>query len=193
MFDAILQFFVKLLPKPLKNLYDKFEELIVYIYYGVLTTIVNTIVQFGMEFSILPNTNLSESIENSMIELSTKFSILANIDWANRTENFISTTIAWIVAVIFAFYVNKKYVFKSKTESTKQFMWELWTFISARLLSWIMSVAIMQLGVPLYLMEDKTKNFWIYFLFYFGQQVVVTLANYFLSKFIIFRKKNKEN
>ncbi|MDE5791919.1 MAG: GtrA family protein, partial [Oscillospiraceae bacterium] len=150
MFDAILQFFVKLLPKPLKNLYAKFEELIIYIYYGVLTTIVNTIVQFGMEFGILPHTNLAESIENFMLELSTEFSILANIDWANRTENFISTTVAWIVAVIFAFYVNKKYVFKSKTESTKQFMWELWTFISARLLSLAMSVGIMQLGVPLY-------------------------------------------
>ncbi|MDE6777087.1 MAG: GtrA family protein [Oscillospiraceae bacterium] len=170
MFDAILQFFVKLLPKPLKNLYDKFEELIVYIYYGVLTTIVNTIVQFGVEFGIL-----------------------SHINWSERLENFLATSIAWVVAVIFAFYVNKKYVFKSKTESTKQLMWELWTFISARLLSWAMSVGIMQLGVPLYMMENGEKNFWIYFIFYFGQQVVVTLANYFLSKFIIFKKQNKEN
>ena len=45
MFDKILQFFVKLLPAPLKKLYDKFEELIIYIYYGVLTTILNLIVQ----------------------------------------------------------------------------------------------------------------------------------------------------
>lgn len=198
MFNAILQFFVKLLPSPLKKLYDKFEEQVIYIYYGVLTTIVNAIVQFGVEFFILPHTNFAKSIENSMLELSTKFSILANIDWANRTENFISTTVAWIVAVIFAFYVNKKYVFKSKTESKKQFKWELWTFVSARLASYAVSVGIMQLGVPLYIVDDGTEDgekiFWIYFLFYFGQQVIVMLANYFLSKFIIFKKKkNPEN
>lgn len=166
MFESILQFFVKLLPKPLKKLYDQFEELIVYIYYGVLTTIVNTIVQFFIEFGVL-----------------------SLVDWSARVENFLSTSVAWIAAVIFAFYVNKKYVFQSQTQSTKQFMWEFWTFISARLLSLGMSIGIMQLGVPLYIREDGTKSLWIYFLFYFGQQVVVTLANYFLSKFIIFRKK----
>ena len=52
MFDKILQFFVKLLPAPLKKLYDKFEELIIYIYYGVLTTILNLIVQ-GISQAVL--------------------------------------------------------------------------------------------------------------------------------------------
>ena len=52
MFDKILQFFVKLLPAPLKKLYDKFEELIIYVYYGVLTTILNLIVQ-GMSQKLL--------------------------------------------------------------------------------------------------------------------------------------------
>ena len=165
MFESILQFFVKLLPEPLRKLYDKYEELAVYIYYGVLTTIVNTIVQFGVEFIVLER-----------------------VDWSARVENFISTATAWVAAVIFAFYVNKKYVFKSKTESTKQFMWEFWTFISARIASFFLQIGIMQLGVPLY-MKDDEKIFWIYFLFFFIQQVVVTLANYFLSKFIIFKKK----
>ena len=83
MFEKILQFFVRLLPEPLKKLYDKFEELIVYIYYGVLTTIVNTIVQFGVEFGLLER-----------------------VSWSPRIENFLSTSIAWTAAVIFAFYVN---------------------------------------------------------------------------------------
>lgn len=165
MFEAILHFFVKLLPEPLKKLYDKYEELIVYVYYGVLTTIVNTIVQFGVEFIVLERVN-----------------------WNPHTENLISTATAWVVAVIFAFYVNKKYVFKSKTESTKQFMWEFWTFISARIASFFMQIGIMQIGVSFY-MKDGEKIFWIYFVFFFIQQVVVTLANYFLSKFIIFKKK----
>lgn len=169
MFEKILQFFVNLLPQPLRKLYDKYEELIVYIYYGVLTTIVNAIVQFGVEFGVLER-----------------------VEWSDRIENFLATSIAWAAAVIFAFYVNKKYVFKSKTESTRQLMWELWTFVSARLLSGVMQVAIMQVGVPLYIQDDGQKNVWIYAIFYFIQQVVVTLANYFLSKFIIFKKKKSD-
>ena len=169
MFEKILQFFVNLLPEPLKKLYYKYEELIVYVYYGVLTTLVNAVVQFGVEFGVLER-----------------------VQWSDRLENFISTSLAWVAAVVFAFYVNKKYVFKSKTESTKQLMWELWTFVSARLLSGVMQVGIMQIGVPLYIQPDGQKNKLIYGAFYLLQQVLVTLANYFLSKFIIFRKK-KDN
>jgi len=55
-----------------------------------------------------------------------------------------------------------------------------------------MQVAIMQVGVPLYIQDDGQKNVWIYAIFYFIQQVVVTLANYFLSKFIIFKKKKSD-
>lgn len=167
--EAFLHFCVKLLPKPLKKLYDRFEELIVYVYYGVLTTIVNTIVQFGMEFGLL-----------------------AFVPWSANIENFLSTSVAWLVAVVFAFYVNKVHVFKSKTTSTKQLMWEFWTFISGRIITWLMTVGIMQFAVLFYMEEDGTKNVWIYALFYFLQQVIITLSNYFISKLIVFRKKNKE-
>lgn len=169
MFDKILQFFVKLLPKPLRKLYDKFEELIVYIYYGLLTTIVNLIVQFVMQYGAMKL-----------------------VTWNPRVENFVSTWTAWLVAVFFAFYVNKKYVFKSVTQSKKQLWFELWTFISARLASFFMEAAIMQIGVPFYHVDETdTDIFWIYFIFKFTAQVVVTLANYFFSKLIIFRKKKQ--
>lgn len=170
MFEKILQLFVKLLPAPLKKLYDKFEELIVYIYYGLLTTILNMIVQFAMQYGAM-----------------------ALVRWNPRVENFLSTSVAWCVAVVFAFYVNKKYVFKSVTTSGRQLMFELWTFISARLLSYFMEVGIMQLGVPLYHVEETdTDIVWIYAVFKFTAQVVVTLANYFFSKLIVFRKKKEE-
>ncbi len=165
--EAFLHFCVKLLPKPLKKLYDRFEELIVYIYYGVLTTIVNTVVQFGVEFGLL-----------------------ALVPWSANLENFLATSSAWLVAVIFAFWVNKKYVFKSQTTSTKQLMWEFWTFISGRIITWLMTVGIMQIAVIFYMEEDGSKNVWIYALFYFLQQVIITLSNYFISKLIVFRKKN---
>ncbi len=164
--EAFLHFCVRLLPKPLKKLYDRFEELIVYIYYGVLTTIVNTIVQFGVEFGLLSLT-----------------------PWSANVENFISTTSAWLVAVMFAFYVNKKFVFKSEAKEFRQLMWEFWTFISGRLVTWGLTVLIMQVATLFYVREDGSKNIIIYAIFYFLQQVIITLSNYFISKLIVFRKK----
>ncbi len=170
MFEKILQFFVKLLPAPLKKLYDKFEELVVYIYYGLLTTILNMIVQFAMQYGAM-----------------------AIVHWNPRVENFVATSVAWCVAVVFAFYVNKKYVFRSVTASTRQLMFELWTFVSARLVSYFMEVGIMQIGVPLYHVEETdTDIVWIYAIFKFTAQVVVTLANYFFSKLVVFRKKKTD-
>lgn len=167
MFEKILQFIVKLLPAPLKKLYDKFEELAVYVYYGVLTTIVNLIVQFGMQFGVMKL-----------------------VSWDAKLETTIATSAAWLAAVIFAFYVNKRYVFKSVSKTAKTLAWEFLTFVGARVLSYFMELGIMLVGTGFYHdAETDTDNPWIYFLFKFTAQVVVTLANYFFSKLIVFRKK----
>ena len=43
MLEALLQFVLKLLPKPLKKLWDKYENTWRYCYYGAWTTIVSII------------------------------------------------------------------------------------------------------------------------------------------------------
>lgn len=167
MFDKILQFFVKLLPASLKKLYDKHEELIVYIYYGLLTTILNMIVQFVMQFAVM---NL--------------------VSWDPKLETTIATSTAWVVAVIFAFYVNKRYVFKSESKAAGTLLYEFLTFVGARVLSYFMELGIMIAGTFFY--HDNvtdTDNPWIYAIFKFIAMVIVTLANYFFSKLIVFRKK----
>ncbi|MBR1553922.1 MAG: GtrA family protein [Oscillospiraceae bacterium] len=176
MFDKILQIFVNLLPKPLKKLYDKFEELIVYVYYGVLTTLVNLIVQFASQ-------KLLDPISLSALTFGGKFDEI-------NIKTTLATSIAWLVAVIFAFYVNKKYVFKSVTESRKQLWFELWTFISARIASFFAELVIMNIGAHFYSTDGETiTNQLMYWVFKFAAQIVVTLANYFFSKFVIFKKK----
>ncbi len=170
MFDKILQFFVKLLPAPLKKLYDKYEELIVYVYYGLLTTILNMLVQFVMQFAVM---NL--------------------VVWDAKLETTISTSVAWLVAVVFAFYVNKRYVFKSESKETKTLAWEFLPFVGARALSYFMELGIMVVGTYFY--HDTvtdTDIVWIYVIFKFAAQVIVTLANYFFSKLIVFRKKKEQ-
>lgn len=178
MFDKILQFFVKLLPKPLKKLYDKFEELVIYIYYGLLTTILNLIVQGVAQAILNPLPIPALTIPNLLT-------------WdAAAVKTTIATAIAWTVAVIFAFYVNKKYVFKSVTKSGKQFWYEFWTFVSARIASLFMEMVIMNIGAGFYSTDGETvDNKLMYWVFKFTAQVVVTLANYFFSKLVVFKKK----
>ncbi len=182
MFDKILQFFVKLLPAPLKKLYDKFEELIIYIYYGVLTTILNLIVQ-GIAQAILNPMPIPALVIDGLLT------------WDSvKVKATIATAIAWTVAVIFAFYVNKKYVFKSVTRAGKQLWYEFWTFISARIASLFMEMVIMNIGANFYSTDGMTvDNKLMYWVFKFMAQVVVTLANYFFSKLIVFRKKKEDS
>lgn len=176
--EAFLQFVVRHLPPPLRKLYDRFEELIVYIYYGVLTTLVNLAVQFAVQFAV-------DMADMSALE----FTLFGKLVTQANIKSFIATSLAWLAAVFFAFYVNKKYVFKSRTESGRQLAWEMWTFVSARILSYFMEVGIMQIGVQFYSDGENITNFWLYALFKFAAQVVVTLANYFISKLIVFRNK----
>ena len=183
MFDKILQFFVKLLPKPLKKLYDKFEELIIYVYYGLLTTILNLIVQGISQACLNPLPIPGVNIPIPFRE--------APLVWdAVKVKTTIATAIAWTVAVIFAFYVNKKYVFKSETKSGRQFWYEFWTFVSARIASLFMEMVIMNIGAAFYSTNgEEVDNHLMYWVFKFIAQVVVTLANYFFSKLVVFRKK----
>lgn len=181
MFEKILQFFVKLLPAPLRKLYDKFEELVIYIYYGVLTTILNLIVQ-----------GIAQAILNPLPIPALEIAGLLTWD-AVKVKATIATAIAWTVAVIFAFYVNKKYVFRSVTQSRKQLWYEFWTFISARIASLFMEMVIMNIGANFYSTDGQTvDNKPMYWVFKFTAQVVVTLANYFFSKLVVFRKKKTD-
>lgn len=83
-------------------------EMILYIVFGVLTTIINILVYTFLR----PRLPLNE---------------VAAVLTANA--------IAWVLAVAFAFITNKLFVFKSKSFEAGLFWWELITFVGARLLS----------------------------------------------------------
>ena len=78
----------------------------------------------------------------------------------------------------FAFYPNKRWVFKSKGGNVRR---ELAQFLSARVLSLVMDVLLMLLFVGAWRMNDMLAKLIV--------QVVVIAANYFASKFWIFRRR----
>ena len=99
----------------------------------------------------------------------------------------ISNAIAWFVAVIFAFVVNKIYVFEQKKSSVPGVIKELLMFFLARAATGVFEI----LGLPFLVHIGLDQEV-------FGIEgavakaiisVIVIIANYLFSKFIIFRKK----
>ena len=92
----------------------------------------------------------------------------------------ISNILSWIVAVIFAYVINRRFVFNSKT-TDKQKMKEFINFIACRIATLVIETAFM------YLMVDIIKiNADIAKLI---AQFVTIVLNYVFSKFFTFKKK----
>lgn len=130
----------------------KYEGVLLYLIFGVLTTVINMVVYYILFASLL-------------------------------LPNLVSNAIAWLAAVAFAFITNKIWVFKSKSFELKIVIKELFAFITARLSTGILDMAIMYVGV------DVLKGNSLYAKIF--ANVLVVILNYIFSKLFIFRK-NKE-
>lgn len=95
-------------------------------------------------------------------------------------SNFISTLLAWIVAVMVAFVTNKLWVFKSRNTTWKQTVREFISFTGFRLISELFDLGIMLFAVD--------AMHWNALLWKVIANVIVITLNYFFSKFIIFRE-----
>ena len=103
----------------------------------------------------------------------------------------VSNAMAWFLSVLFAFVVNKKYVFESKSTSIKQSIKEIVLFYAARVLSGAIDI----FGLPFLIFLGLDQQI-------FGIEGAVAKAilsfigimlNYIFSKFIIFRKTGKKS
>lgn len=88
---------------------------------------------------------------------------------------------AWAVSVLFAYFVNKLFVFRSQDWTWRVALRELWQMAASRLFTLGLETGILWLFVKKLLLNE--------FIVKLGANVVVVIANYVLSKFIIFKKK----
>ena len=95
-------------------------------------------------------------------------------------SNIVSTILAWLAAVLFAFVTNKVFVFESKRTNTTDRINEVISFFGCRLLTGILDVAIMAFAVDMLL--------WNGLLWKLISNIIVTIINYIASKYLIFRK-----
>lgn len=108
------------------ELFNKYKEIIMYLIFGVLTTVVSLVTYYALTLTIL---NPEKAIQLQ----------LANI-------------ISWIVSVSFAYVTNRKFVFESKSEDIVK---EATSFVGGRVLTLLLDMAIMFIFVTLLHLNDK--------------------------------------
>ena len=138
-----------------KILYRKYEEIIVYLIVGVLTTIVSWAAKFIANALLFHNTMYPTPFENTVL-----------------------STINWTTGVIFAYFTNRRIVFKSKEPMRK----EAPKFVLSRVSTWILDIVVMQILTALNINLVIASVI---------SAVLVTIANYVFSKLFVFHKKEK--
>ncbi len=154
--EKLIKAFVSILPQKLQDIYYKYEEKWLYLVFGGLTTVVS-IASKLLFFWIVPNRPA----------------------W----ENTAGVALSWVLAVTFAFFTNKKYVFKNETHSSKEFWQVFFSFYGARLATFGMEEVIFLVLCDVMGMNQTIITF--------ASQVLIFIANYLLSKLFVFRDKKK--
>lgn len=96
----------------------------------------------------------------------------------------VSNVAAWCVAVLFAFLVNKVFVFRASSWRLKTLVWEFGSFTSARVLSGVMETGLLWLFVQQWGFSDAVIKI--------VAGVLVIIINYVFSKLVIFRKREEK-
>ena len=95
-------------------------------------------------------------------------------------QNVVINTLSWAAAIAFAYPANRKYVFESKNQNVFRACIE---FVGSRITTGVMEVAMMSLTVNV-----MKLDFWISKLLV---SVIVIVANYVLSKLVVFKIREK--
>ena len=96
----------------------------------------------------------------------------------------IANVLSWVICVIFVYFTNRTFVFKSKVKGFKNRLKEFKDFVTARVLTLVMENVILFVMIDLLSINNMISK-------RVGQFVVI-VSNYFLSKLWIFKNKEKK-
>ena len=132
------------------HMFQKYKSVIMYLIFGVLTTLINIISYYILYHRL-------------------------------SVSNLLSTCLAWLFAVLFAFVTNKSVVFDSKSYEKTVLFRELRDFFVCRIATGVLDVAIMYVAVDLLC--------WNSLIWKVISNVLVIVLNYVASKLVIFKKR----
>lgn len=96
----------------------------------------------------------------------------------------IANILSWIICVVFTYFTNRTFVFRSKVKGLKNIFKEFKDFVTARIITLVMENAILFVMIDLLSINNMISKL--------AGQFVVIVSNYFLSKLWIFKKANKK-
>ncbi len=139
----------------IKELLHKYEEIIAYLIVGVLTTLVAWGAKFLANFVFFDNTMYPTVFQNGVLSI-----------------------INWTAGVIFAYFTNRRFVFKSHDPMLK----EAPKFVLSRVSTLILDVVVMQV-LNVMLKVQLTVATLI-------SAILVMIGNYVFSKLFVFNVKS---
>lgn len=134
----------------MRKLIEKYKDVIPYLIFGVLTTLVNIVSYWVLAHPL-------------------------------RVGVMVSTVVAWILSVLFAYVTNRKWVFHSEVHTVPEVIREMVYFFGCRLATGLMDMLFMYIFAVRMQLDDT----WVKI----GSNVVVVILNYLASKLLIFRHK----
>ena len=139
--------------KRIKEYFKKYREIILYLFFGGCTTLVNIV----------------------------SYYICSRIGMGTA----VSTVIAWVLSVLFAYVTNRKYVFESRAFGFVPILKETAGFFLCRLATGLLDLAIMVVFVDFLHFNDMIIKIL--------SNIIVIVLNYVASKLLIFKDKSSES
>ena len=136
----------------IKELWNKYKQVVAYLFWGVVTTIVN----------------------------------IASYQWMSTGLHWnyeVATVIAWFLSVLVAFFTNKVWVFGSHYTTISDFIVEILRFFFYRGLTLVIDLIITYVGIKVLKFDTPFQQFIVKFI----DNVIVVIANYVFSKWLIFK------
>ena len=97
-------------------------------------------------------------------------------------DELISNIFSWIIAVTFAFFTNKFWVFNSPLTSKKSFVKQFVSFYGFRLITLLIEEIIIAIFVTWLTFNSLVVKI--------VAQIIIIALNYILSKLFVFKKEN---
>lgn len=142
----------------IKEILKKNRSIILYLLFGGLTTLVDLAIRFSLYLIDIEIT-------------------VGNINLYRRAVD----VLAWICAVLFAFYTNRIWVFGSTAKGFVPILRELVAFAGGRIGTFLLQEGILFLFCNILHQND--------FVWSVIAAVLVVILNYVISKLLVFRKK----
>lgn len=131
-------------------LYKKYKEVLLYLFFGVLTTVVSLVSYFAFVYVL-------------------------------HIHVLIANVLSWILAVSFAFFTNRIWVFSAPTKNFADFITQMSEFFGGRVLTLLFEEVFIALFDTFLGFNSAIVKL--------IAQVAVMVLNYVVSKLFVFKKK----